>query len=90
MRCLTEAHQREVDRAAFGMPPPEGPGRVGVVKKRGATIANMLGADHPVYAMPLENPRAAQATVDELEGLEGDELHCMTRRVQQLIDATTE
>ena len=22
MRCLTEAHQREVDRAAFGTPPP--------------------------------------------------------------------
>ena len=25
MRRLTEAHQREVDHAAFGMPPPSGP-----------------------------------------------------------------
>ena len=25
MRRLTEAHQREVDRAAFGTPPPSGP-----------------------------------------------------------------
>ena len=59
MRCLTEAHQREVDRAAFGTPPPEGPRQVGIVKKRGAAIASMLRANRPVYAMPLENLRAA-------------------------------
>ena len=87
MRCLMEAHQREVDRAAFGTPPPEGPSRVGIVKKRGAAIANMLGADRPVYAMPLENLRTAQSIVDELNGLGADELPYMTRRIQQLIDA---
>ena len=48
MRRLTEAHQCEVDRAAFGTPPPEGPSRVGAVRQRGAAIASMLGADHPI------------------------------------------
>ena len=69
MRRLTEAHQHEVDRAAFGTPPPGGPSRAGIIKKRGAAIASMLGADRPVYATPLENLRAAQAAVDKLNGL---------------------
>ena len=69
------------------MPPPEGPSRVSVVKKRGAAITSMLGADRPVYAMPLENLRVAQSIVDELNGLGADELPYMTRRIQQLIDA---
>src|SRR4051812_37180477 len=90
MRRLTEAHQREVDRAAFGTPPPDGPSRVGVIKKRGAAIADMLGADRPVYATPLENLCAAQVAVDEQNGLGPDELPYMTRRIQQLIDAATE
>ena len=81
MRRPTEAHQREVDCAAFGTPPPGGPSRAGIVKKRGAAIASMLGADRPVYATPLENLRAAQAAVDELNGLGADELPYMTRRI---------
>ena len=67
MRRLTEAHQREVDRAAFGTPPPSGPSRAGFVQKRGAAIASMLGVDRPVYATPLENLRAAQAAAEELK-----------------------
>ena len=55
MRRLTEAHQREVDRAAFGTPLPSGPSRAGFVQKRGTAVASMLGADRPVYATPLEN-----------------------------------
>ena len=47
----------------------------------------MLGVDRPVYATPLENLRAAQAAVDELDGLGAEELPHMTRRIQQLIDA---
>ena len=43
MRHLTEAHQREVDRAAFGTTPHGGPSRASLVKKRGAAIASMLG-----------------------------------------------
>ena len=31
MRRLTKAHQREVDRAAFGTPQPSGPSRAGFV-----------------------------------------------------------
>ena len=65
-------------------------GRAGLLKKRGAAIASMLGADRPVYATPLENLRAAQAAVDELNGLGADELPYMTRRIQQLIDAAAE
>ena len=86
MRRLTEAHQREVDRAAFGTPPPSGPSRAGFVQKRGAAVASMLGADRPVYATPLEKLRAAQAAAEELNGLGADELPYMTRRIQQLID----
>ena len=90
MRRLTEAHKREVDRAAFGTPPHGGPSRAGLVKKRGAAIASMLGADRPVYATPLENLRATQAAAKELNGLGADELPYMTRRIQQLIDAAAE
>ena len=86
MRCLTEAHQREVDRPAFGTPPHGGPSRAGLVKKRGVAIASMLGADRLVYATPLKNLRAAHAAAEELNGLGADELPCMTRRIRQLID----
>ena len=82
MRRLTEAHQREADRAAFGTPPPGGPSRVGIVRQHGAIIANTLGVDRPVYATPLENLRAAQAAVDELDGLGAEELPRMARRIQ--------
>ena len=82
MRRLTEAYQREVSRATSGTPAAVGPSRFGAVKKRGAAIARMLGADCLVYATPLENLCAAQAAADELEGLDGDELCCMTRHVQ--------
>ena len=67
-----------------------GPSRAGLVKKRGAAIASILGADRPVYATPLENLRAAQAAAEELNGLGADELPYMTRRIQQLIDAAAE
>ena len=53
----------------------------GFVQKCGAAVASMLGADRPVYATPLENLRAAQAAVDELDGLEAEELPHMTRRI---------
>ena len=50
----------------------------------------MLGADRPVYATRLENPRAAQAAAEELNGLGADELPYMTRRIQHLIGAAAE
>lgn len=86
MRRLTEAYQREVDRAIGGTPAASTPSRVGAVKQRGVAIASMLGADCLVYASPIENLRAAQATTDELEGLDGKERRCMMKRVQQLIN----
>ena len=38
----------------------------------------MLGVDRPVYATPLKNLRAAQAAIDELDGLGAEELPHMT------------
>ena len=40
--------------------------------------------------MPLENLRAAQSVIDELNGLGADELPYMTRCIQQLINAAAE
>ena len=56
------------------------------MRQRGAALADTLGVDRPVYATPLENLRAAQAAVDELDGLGAEEVPHMARRIQQLID----
>ena len=87
MRRLSEAYQREMDRAVGGTPAPSGPSRIGTVQQRGAAIPSLFGADRPFYATPMENIRAAQAAADELDHLEGDERRYMMERVQQLIDA---
>jgi hypothetical protein len=87
MRRLTEAYHREIDRAVCGTPAAGKPSHAGTVRQRGAAIASMLGANRPVYAMPMEKLHTAQAAADELDRLEGDERRCMTERVQQLIDA---
>ena len=87
MRRLSEAYQREMDRAVGGSPAPTGPSRLGVVRQRGVAIANLFGADRPVYATPTENICAAQAAVDELDNFEGQERRLMTERVQQHLDA---
>ena len=55
MRRLSEAYQREMDRAVGGTPAPGGPSRIGLVRQRGTTIASMSGTDRPVYATPAEN-----------------------------------
>ena len=59
MRRLSEAYQREMDRAVGGSPAPTGPSRLGAVRQRGAAIANLFGADRPMYATPVDNIRAA-------------------------------
>ena len=87
MRPLSEAYRHEMDRAVGGSPAPTGPSRLGAVRQRGAAVANLFGADRPVYATPAENIRAAQAMADELDNFEGEERCLMTERVQQLLDA---
>ena len=87
MRRLSDAYRCEMDRAVGGTPAPGGPSRLGMVRRRGATLANMFGAEHPVYATPAEKIRAAQAVTDELDKYDGDERRHMTERVQQLLDA---
>ena len=90
MRRLSEAYQREMDRAVGGSPAPAGPSCLGTVQQRGVAIANLFGANRHVYATPAENIRAAQAVADELDKFEGEE-HClMTERVQRLLDAAAE
>ena len=90
MRGLSEAYQREMDRAVGGTPAPDGPSRLGTVRQRGMAIANLLGTDHPVYATPVENIRAAQAAAEELDKFEGEERRQMAERVQRLLDAAAE
>ena len=77
-----------MDRAVGGTPAPGGPSHVGPVRQRGATIASMFGTDHPVYATPAENIRAAQAAADELDKLEGDEcrhMHYKKRHIRDIL-----
>ena len=50
-------------------------------------IANLFGANCPVYALPAENIRAAQATADELDNFVGEERRLMMEQVQGLLDA---
>ena len=78
IRRLSEAYQREMDRAVGGSPASTGPSRLGAIRQRGAAITNLLGADCPVYATPAENIRAAQAAADELDNFEGEERRMMT------------
>ena len=57
VRRLTEAYQREADRAAFGTPAPGGPSRAGFVKQRGAVIADMW--ESTARSMPLRSRTCA-------------------------------
>ena len=71
-----------MDRAVGGTPAAAGPSRLGTVQQRGVAIADLFGANRPVYATPAENIRAAQAAADELDKFEGEERRLMTERVQ--------
>ena len=86
MRRLSEAYQREMDRAVGGSPALAEPSRLGAVQQRGVAIANLFGASRPVYATPAENIRAAQAAADELDNFEGEERRLMMERVERLLD----
>ena len=81
MRRLSEAYQREMDRAVGGSPAPIGPSRLGAVRQCGAAIANLFEANRPVYTTPAKNIRAAQAAADELDNFEGEERHLMTEQI---------
>ena len=81
MRRLSEAYQREMDRAIGGSPAPTGPSHLGAVRQRGVAIAKMFGADRPVYATPAENIPASQVAAEELDNFEGEERRLMTERV---------
>ena len=44
-----------MDRVVGGTPAPVGPSRLGLVQQRGVAIANLFGADRPIYVTPAEN-----------------------------------
>ncbi|XP_037410021.1 uncharacterized protein LOC119272698, partial [Triticum dicoccoides] len=90
MRRLSEAYRCEMDRAVGGTPAPAGPSHLRTVQQRRVAIANLFWANHPVYATPAENIRAAQAAVEELDKFEGEERRQMAERVQRLLDAAAE
>ena len=88
MRRLSVAYQREMDRAVGGTPAPGGPSRIRTVQLCGTAIASLFGADRPVYAMPAENIRAAQAAAEELDKFEGKERRQMAKHVQRLLEGS--
>ena len=55
MRRLSEAYQREMDRAVGSTPAPAGPSLLGAVRQRGVASADLFGANRPVYATLAEN-----------------------------------
>ncbi|KAI4967315.1 hypothetical protein ZWY2020_028718 [Hordeum vulgare] len=68
-----EATQREYN-SAYGLTPiSEAPSRLGSVRSRGRFIAEVLGGDLPTYKTPAANMRAAQAAMEEMASLEGEE-----------------
>ena len=68
-----EATQREYN-SAYGLTPiSEAPSRLGSVRSRGRLIAEVLGGDLPSYETPTANMRAAQAAMEEMASLEGEE-----------------
>ena len=77
MRRLTEAHQREVDRAAFGTPPPGKPSRLGTIRQRGAAVTSICAASTLANLLDetlISDELASNAGTDHLANLLG-QLH---------------
>ncbi|KAK1628675.1 hypothetical protein QYE76_002990 [Lolium multiflorum] len=80
-------------------PPRDGPSRAGQIRRRGRDLGAEIARDgapspapseeQPVYNTPDKNMRAAQATAEELNHLEGEELRRQTKRVTELLNAAT-
>ncbi|KAI5000375.1 hypothetical protein ZWY2020_004964 [Hordeum vulgare] len=85
-----EATQHEY-KSAYGLTPIfEAPSRLGSVRSHGRFIAEVLGGDLPTYETPAANMRAAQAAMEEMASLEGDERAFHQKRVKDLLDAANQ
>ncbi|KAI4990594.1 hypothetical protein ZWY2020_038957 [Hordeum vulgare] len=85
-----EATHREYN-STYGLTPiSEAPNRLGSVRSRGRFIAEVLGGDLPTYETPAANMRAAQAAMEEMASLEGEERAFQEKRVKDLLDAANQ
>ncbi|KAI4996066.1 hypothetical protein ZWY2020_041164 [Hordeum vulgare] len=85
-----EAMQREYN-SAYGLTPvSEAPSRLGSVRGRDRFIAEILGGKQPVYETPAANLRAAQAAMEEMPSLEGEERTFQKKRVKDHLDVANE
>ncbi|KAE8793743.1 Endoglucanase 3 [Hordeum vulgare] len=77
--------------SAYGLTPvSEGRSQLGAVRGRSPVIADILGSKQPIYETPAANLRAAQASMAEMTGLEGEEHVLQEKRVKDLLDAANE
>ncbi|KAI5000681.1 hypothetical protein ZWY2020_010640 [Hordeum vulgare] len=89
-KCRMEATQREYN-SAYGLTPiSDAPSRLGSVRTRGRFIAEVLGGDLPTYETTATNMRAAQAAMEEMASLEGNERAFQEKRVKDLLDAANQ
>ena len=85
-----EATQCEYN-SAYGLTPiSEAPSRLGLVHSRDRFITEILGGNQPTYETPAANLRAAQAAMEEMTSLEGEERAFQEKRVKDLLDAANE
>jgi hypothetical protein len=67
-----EAVRREYNTAHGLTPAGIEPSLQGDVQRRGGIIGELFGANRPVYATPVQNLRATEVAVEELDNLEGE------------------
>ncbi|KAI5014695.1 hypothetical protein ZWY2020_056085 [Hordeum vulgare] len=85
-----EATHREYN-SAYGLTLiSEAPNRLESVRSRGRFVAEVLGGDLPTYETPAANMRAAQASMEEMESLEGEERAFQEKRVKDLLDTANQ
>ncbi|KAI5014843.1 hypothetical protein ZWY2020_056233 [Hordeum vulgare] len=85
-----EATHREYN-SAYGLTLiSEAPSRLGSVHSRGRFVAEVLGGDLPTYETPAANMRAAQAAMEEMASLEGEERAFQEKRVKDLLDGANQ
>ena len=66
-----EVAQHEYNSAYGFSPATNGPSRRDDVRCRGRVVAKILGGKLPIYDTPAANMRAALATLEEMDALEG-------------------
>ncbi|KAI4987154.1 hypothetical protein ZWY2020_019954 [Hordeum vulgare] len=81
-----EATRRKYNSAYSLTPISEAPSRLESVRNRGRFITKVPGGDLPTYETPAANMRAAQAAMEEMASLEGEERAFQEKCVKDLLD----